>query len=84
MDAEEYVRHHVVQIQADRLLEIIVGLFPVSQFVRQDEIGTPFCITIDFDSLEDKKVTVRHRDSMAQERIAVDNLISYIDDQMKK
>lgn len=54
------------------------------RYRRQDEIGTPFCITVDFDSLEDKKVTVRHRDSMEQERIAVDNLVSYIDDQMKK
>ena len=54
------------------------------RYRRQDEIGTPFCVTIDFDSLEDKKVTVRHRDSMAQERIAVDNLLSYVDEQMNK
>ncbi|MEI6079255.1 MAG: glycine--tRNA ligase, partial [bacterium] len=48
------------------------------RYRRQDEIGTPFCVTVDFESLEDKKVTVRHRDSMAQERIAVENLLSYI------
>jgi len=41
---------------------------------RQDEIGTPFCITVDFQSLEDRTVTVRHRDSMAQERVAIDQL----------
>ncbi len=54
------------------------------RYRRQDEIGTPFCVTVDFESLEDKKVTVRHRDSMAQERIAVENLLSYINDQMNK
>src|SRR3989339_1783352 len=41
------------------------------RYRRQDEIGTPYCVTIDFDSLEDKKVTVRDRDSMQQERIAI-------------
>jgi len=41
---------------------------------RQDEIGTPFCVTVDFQSLEDQTVTVRHRDSMDQERVAIDEL----------
>jgi glycyl-tRNA synthetase len=41
---------------------------------RQDEIGTPFCITVDFQSLDDRTVTVRHRDSMAQERVSIDDL----------
>ena len=41
------------------------------RYRRQDEIGTPFCVTVDFDSLEDQAVTVRERDSMAQERIPV-------------
>ena len=54
------------------------------RYRRQDEIGTPYCATVDFDSIEDKKVTVRHRDTMAQDRIPVDNLIAFIDDQMKK
>lgn len=40
------------------------------RYRRQDEIGTPFCITYDFDSLEDQCVTVRDRDTMQQERIA--------------
>jgi glycyl-tRNA synthetase len=44
---------------------------------RQDEIGTPFCVTYDYDSLDDHSVTVRERDSMRQERIAVDRLESY-------
>ena len=48
------------------------------RYRRQDEIGTPFCITYDFDSLEDQCVTVRDRDTMQQERIAIDNLVDYI------
>jgi len=45
---------------------------------RQDEIGTPFCITVDFETLEDKKVTVRDRDSMKQTRIALANLDAFL------
>jgi len=48
------------------------------RYRRQDEIGTPFCVTFDFDSLEDNAVTVRDRDSMKQERIGIDNLIHYL------
>jgi glycyl-tRNA synthetase len=48
------------------------------RYRRQDEIGTPFCITVDFDSLEDKAVTVRERDSMAQERVSLDRLTPYL------
>lgn len=44
------------------------------RYRRQDEIGTPYCITIDFDTLEDNTVTVRDRDTMAQERISLDDL----------
>ncbi len=48
------------------------------RYRRQDEIGTPFCVTVDFDSLEDKQVTIRERDTMKQERIAVDQLENYL------
>jgi len=48
------------------------------RYRRQDEIGTPYCVTIDFDSLEDKKVTVRDRDTMEQERIEISELINYL------
>ena len=48
------------------------------RYRRQDEIGTPFCITYDFDSLEDNCVTVRDRDTMQQERVAIDSLAEYI------
>ena len=52
------------------------------RYRRQDEIGTPFCITYDFDSAEDGCVTVRDRDTMQQERIAVDKLIDYISEKI--
>ena len=48
------------------------------RYRRQDEIGTPFCITVDFDTLEDKAVTIRERDSMAQERIPLANVANYL------
>ncbi len=48
---------------------------------RQDEIGTPYCVTVDYDSLEDKSVTVRDRDTMEQERIAVNDLEEYFESQ---
>ena len=50
------------------------------RYRRQDEIGTPYCVTVDFGSLEDKKVTVRDRDTMKQERIAIDKLGDYFQD----
>lgn len=49
------------------------------RYRRQDEIGTPFCITVDFDSLDNNEVTVRDRDSMSQERINEKDLVSYIE-----
>jgi glycyl-tRNA synthetase len=52
------------------------------RYRRQDEIGTPFAITVDFDTLEDKAVTVRERDSMAQERISLDKLQGYLAEQL--
>jgi len=48
------------------------------RYRRQDEIGTPFCITVDFDTLEDQAVTIRERDSMAQERVALDQVQTYL------
>jgi glycyl-tRNA synthetase len=48
------------------------------RYRRQDEIGTPFCVTVDFDTLEDRQVTVRERDTMTQDRIRVENLEAYL------
>ncbi len=48
------------------------------RYRRQDEVGTPFCVTIDFDTLEDGAATVRERDSMTQERVALDQMVGYL------
>ena len=48
------------------------------RYRRQDEIGTPYCVTVDFDTLEDNAVTVRDRDSMAQERVSLDQVERYL------
>jgi glycyl-tRNA synthetase len=48
------------------------------RYRRQDEVGTPYCVTVDFETLEDKAVTVRDRDTMKQERIKIEELINYL------
>ena len=53
------------------------------RYRRQDEIGTPFCLTVDFDSLEDNAVTVRDRDSMSQQRIAIADLPAFLDEKIE-
>jgi glycyl-tRNA synthetase len=52
------------------------------RYRRQDEIGTPYCVTVDFESLADQAVTVRERDSMKQERIGIDSLVSYLSEHL--
>jgi glycyl-tRNA synthetase len=52
------------------------------RYRRQDEIGTPYCVTVDFETLEDQAVTVRERDSMRQERIGIDGLIPYLSERL--
>ena len=54
------------------------------RYRRQDEIGTPFCITVDFDTLEDQAVTIRERDTMAQERVALSQVKSYLLERLVK
>ena len=53
------------------------------RYRRQDEIGTPFCITVDFDTLEDNTVTIRDRDSMEQIRLHIDEVAKYIEEKME-
>ena len=52
------------------------------RYRRQDEIGTPFCVTFDFDSLDDRAVTIRERDTMAQERIPMAGVVRWIGDRI--
>jgi glycyl-tRNA synthetase len=53
------------------------------RYRRQDEVGTPFCVTVDFDSLDDNAVTVRERDTMQQDRIPIGDLQSYSEDRLR-
>jgi glycyl-tRNA synthetase len=52
------------------------------RYRRQDEIGTPYCVTVDFESLDDQAVTVRERDSMQQDRIGIDGLVAYLSERL--
>ena len=52
------------------------------RYRRQDEAGTPFCVTVDGQTLEDQTVTVRDRDSLEQKRIAADQVVSYVRDRL--
>jgi glycyl-tRNA synthetase len=76
---------------AKPLAEMLAKHFPVEydetqsigkRYRRQDEIGTPYCVTVDFESLNDKQVTIRERDSMAQERVAIDTVVDYLTDKL--
>ena len=53
------------------------------RYRRQDEIGTPWCVTWDFETADDGKVTVRHRDSMAQDRVPVEGVRRYLSDALE-
>jgi glycyl-tRNA synthetase len=52
------------------------------RYRRQDEIGTPYCVTVDFDSLEDHAVTIRDRDSMTQDRVQIVNIVDYLKERL--
>ena len=52
------------------------------RYRRQDEVGTPFCVTVDFDTLKDRQVTVRDRDSMEQDRLPIDKLVDYLQERL--
>jgi glycyl-tRNA synthetase len=50
------------------------------RYRRMDEVGTPYCVTVDFESLSDETVTLRDRDSMKQERLPIKDVISFVDE----
>ena len=77
--------------EAGKIYDELSKYFPVDfdetgsigkRYRREDEIGTPYCITFDFDSLEDKCVTVRDRDTMEQVRIPIADLKKYIEEKI--
>ena len=67
-------------LQEKYRIEIDITQSIGKRYRRQDEIGTPYCITVDFDTLDDKSVTIRNRDTMEQERISIENLLGYFSD----
>ena len=77
---------------AEKVYELLAKRFNVEfdvtgsigkRYRRQDEIGTPYCITFDFDSLEDASVTIRDRDTMKQERIKITKLVDYLESKLQ-
>ena len=79
---------------AQEIVQMLRGQFRVEydqtgghigrRYRRQDEIGTPFCITVDFDTLNDKAVTIRHRDTTEQERAPLTALSPTLDDLVRR
>jgi glycyl-tRNA synthetase len=53
------------------------------RYRRQDEIGTPYCVTVDFDSVDDRAVTIRERDSLKQVRVPIDALVGELHDRLQ-
>ena len=53
------------------------------RYRREDEAGTPYCVTIDFDTLEDNTVTIRDRDTMEQKRMTVEEIIEFVNKEME-
>jgi glycyl-tRNA synthetase len=54
------------------------------RYRRQDEVGTPLCVTVDFDSLDDKAVTIRDRDSMSQDRVPIAKLVTELQQRLER
>ena len=64
------------------MIEVDVTQSIGRRYRRQDEIGTPYAVTVDFDTLDDDEVTIRDRDTMAQDRIPIANLVAYLSDRL--
>ena len=84
-------RKETLAPEARRVFDIVKGRWMCDyddagsigrRYRRQDEVGTPYCVTVDFDSLDDAAVTVRDRDSMEQERIPIEGLVTYLDERL--
>ncbi len=85
------IKREPLQVMATRLHDQLRYQWPIyydesgaigRRYRRQDEIGTPYCITVDFESLDDACVTVRDRDTLAQERISADEIYAYLADRL--
>ena len=83
------MKKEALQKEAKKIFEKIKNIWATEydetgaigrRYRRQDELGTPFCITVDYDTLEDNTVTIRDRDTMEQKRIAIDKIISHLNE----
>jgi glycyl-tRNA synthetase len=70
------------ELRRNWMVELDVTQSIGRRYRRQDEIGTPFAVTVDFDSLDDDAVTVRDRDTMAQDRVPMEGLVSYLGEKL--
>lgn len=80
---EEIARKLFKDIQVDYRAEYDVAGSIGKRYRRQDEIGTPYCLTVDYDSLEDQSVTIRDRDSMSQQRVSISKVKEYLRDKLQ-
>jgi glycyl-tRNA synthetase len=70
-------------LRAEMMIDVDVAGSIGRRYRRQDEVGTPMCVTIDFDTLDDRAVTIRDRDTMAQERVPVDGLLAELESRLQ-
>ncbi|HEX6220894.1 MAG TPA: glycine--tRNA ligase [Acidimicrobiia bacterium] len=70
------------QLRKHWMVELDITQSIGRRYRRQDEIGTPYCVTVDFDSLDDHAVTVRDRDTMDQDRVSMDKVVSYLQEKL--
>jgi len=82
-ELEDVARKLYDDVSSDYMSEYDVSGSIGKRYRRQDEIGTPFCMTVDYDSLTDQSVTIRDRDTMKQERINVSQVKNYLKDHFK-
>ena len=81
-DIEGQAQKLMAHIQHHHKAEYDVSGSIGKRYRRQDEIGTPFCLTVDYDTLQDQAVTVRCRDTMGQERVALDKVLDYLNERL--
>jgi glycyl-tRNA synthetase len=77
-DLVEVTQQVAQQLRSHWAIEVDVTQSIGRRYRRQDEIGTPYCVTVDFDTLEDQAVTVRDRDTMEQDRLPIEGLVAYL------
>ena len=75
------VAHEVADLLRPRFMIDVDDAGSIGRrYRRQDEVGTPLCVTVDFDTLDDRAVTVRDRDSMNQDRVPIDKLVQHLEE----